>query len=365
MLGLRAIGQGSGGVEKAVEELSVRLTARGHEVTVFCRKRYNPGNATSYQGVHLVNLPAVYTKHLEAISHTALAACRVLRGFDVVHIHATGPSMLSFIPRLARRKVVVTVHRLDWKSEKWRGLAKPILRLGAWTAIHFPHKTIVVSRQLERHYAEQHGRETVYIPNGVSPGARRPVQALRRLGVTGDDYILYLGRLVPEKGCHLLIDALRQLDTKKKLLVVGETSHSDAYVDRLRSMAEGDNRVVFAGALYGDEKDEAYSNATCLVFPSTLEGMPIVLLEAMSYGCPVLCSDIPENLEVVKPGPHADFAATFQSGSTDDLAGRLQDLLANADRARQMADDAQAYVGRAFTWDAAATETERLYESLL
>lgn len=365
MMGLRAIGQGSGGVEKAVEEISRRLVARGHAVTVFCRARYNPGAACEFEGVRLVNLPAIYTKHLEAISHTFLAAGRALRGYDIVHLHATGPSMLAFLPRLAGRKTVVTVHGLDWKREKWGASAKLFLRLGAWTAGAFPHRTIVVSRALQAFYRDRYGRETVYIPNGVAPATRRPADRIRRFGVSGGDYLLYLGRLVPEKGCHLLIEAFRGLASDLKLLVVGGASHSAEYLDRLQTLAHDDPQIVFTGPLYGEEKDEAYSNTRGLVFPSMLEGMPLVLLEAISLGCPVLCSDIPENLEVVQPAgaPDSALAALFQAGSADALRSALAAFLADPDARRQRAEMAKDHVTRTFDWDRIVEQTEAVYWS--
>ncbi|HOW96839.1 MAG TPA: glycosyltransferase family 4 protein [Kiritimatiellia bacterium] len=366
MMGLRAIGQGSGGVEKAVEEIARRLAARGHAVTVFCRARYNSACAKEFEGVRLVNLPAVYTKHLEAITHTFLAACRALAGYDLVHIHATGPSMLAFLPRLAGRRTVVTVHGLDWKREKWGAGARLFLRLGAWTAGAFPHRTIVVSRELQRFYRERYGRETVPIPNGVTPGVRRPLDRLRRFGVRPDEYLLYLGRLVPEKGGHLLIEAFRAVPGDLKLLIVGGASHSEDYLARLRALAEGDPRIVFAGPLYGEEKEEAYSNARALVFPSTLEGMPLVLLEAMALGCPVLCSDIPENLEVVRPdgAPGSALAALFPAGSADALRAALPPFLSAPEAARARAAQAAAYVARTYDWDRITDATEEVYRSL-
>ena len=367
MMGLRAIGQGSGGVEKAVEEISRRLAARGHAVTVFCRARYNPGGAAAFEGVRLVNLPALYSKHLEAITHTFLAACRALRGYDVVHIHATGPSILAFLPRLAGRRTVVTVHGLDWKREKWGAAAKLFLRLGAWTAGAFPHRTIVVSRELQAFYRERYGRETVYIPNGVAPGTRRPLDRLRRFGVRGDDYLLFLGRIVPEKGAHLLIEAFRATPGDLKLLIVGGASHSEDYLSRLRALADGDPRIVFTGPLYGAEKEEVFSNARALVFPSTLEGMPLVLLEAMEFGCPVLCSDIPENLEVVRPdgAPGGELAALFPAGSAAALRDALPAFLSAPDAARARAAKAAEYAARTFDWDRIAAATEAVYRELL
>jgi glycosyltransferase involved in cell wall biosynthesis len=312
----------------------------------------------------MVPLPALYTKHLEAFTHTFLAACRSLAGYDVVHFHALGPSLFAFLPRWAGRKVVVTVHGLDWKRAKWGRLGRTVLKAGAWTAVHFPHRTIVVSRWLRRHFEKDYGRGTEYIPNGVTPEPPNPIDKLRRFGLQGNDYLLFLGRLVPEKGCHLLLEAYRKTDLPQKVLIVGETSHTDNYVRHLRTLAGDDPRVVFAGALYGDDKREAYSNAACLVFPSSLEGMPIVMLEAMSYGCPVLCSDIPETLEVVE-GEASPYATIFRAGSEEDLAVRLRELLQDSKGMAEKAARAREHVVETYSWDVITGQTEALYASLV
>lgn len=382
-LGLRAIGQipradepssqptadpaslNVSGVERAVEEIATRLAARGHEVTVFCRRRYNQRKLRAFQGVKLVDLPALYTKHFEAISHTLLASFRVLRGYDIVHYHATGPSLVSFFPRLAGRGVVATVHGLDWQREKWRGAAKLMLRAGAWTAVHFPHRTIVVSQSLQRRYAEEYHRPTAYIPNGVAPAIPRPPDRIRRFGVKGNDYVLFLGRIVPEKGCHFLIEAFRGLETDTKLLIAGSSSYTDEYYAKLQAAAAGDPRVVFTGPLYGAEKDEAFSNARCVAQPSTLEGMPIVLLEALSHACPVLCSNIPENAEVLRASADGSspYGFLFKSASVEDLRLRLADLLAN-NEGRKKGLAGKAYVEETFSWDQITMQTEEVYQSV-
>jgi glycosyltransferase involved in cell wall biosynthesis len=382
-LGLRAIGQlpaaaepatpptadllslNVSGVERAVEELATRLASRGHDVTVFCRRRYNQRRIESFQGVRLIDLPALYTKHFEAISHTVLGSFRVLGGYDIVHYHATGPSLASFLPRLTGRGVVATVHGLDWQREKWRGAAKLILRAGAWTAVHFPHRTIVVSQSLQRRYAEEYHRPTVFIPNGVAPGVTRPADRIRRFGVQGHDYVLFLGRIVPEKGCHFLIEAFCRLKTESKLVIAGASSYTDEYYARLQAAAAGNPRVVFTGPLYGAEKDEAFSNARCVVLPSTLEGMPIVLLEALSYGCPVLCSDIPENAEVLRAGTgrSSSYGFLFKSASVEDLRARLAELL-DSDEGPEKGLAGKAYVEKTFSWDQITAQTEEVYRAV-
>lgn len=368
MLGLRAIGQGSGGVEKAVEEISTRLAVRGHEVTVFCRGRYNAGPIEQFKGVRLVNLPAVYTKHLEAFTHSFLAAVRSTRGYDLVHVHAVGPALWSFIPRLAGRRVVVTVHAQDWRRQKWSAPARLVLRTGAWAAARFPHRTIVVSPLLQQYFKSTFGRDTVHIPNGVPAALRRPADRIRRFGVRGGDYVLFIGRFVPEKGAHLLVDAFRTLDTPLKLLMVGDASHSEGYAEQLRRRAGDDARILFTGPLYDEDKDEAYSNAACMVLPSTLEGMPIVLLEALSYGCPVLCSDIPENVAVLTPGDEAArarYAFLFQSGSVEDLRRQLAQVLAQPEEGAARARAAARQLVPRYSWDHIVEETEKVYAAAL
>lgn len=384
MVGLRAIGQTVpedagpretafldrfSGVERAVEEISVRLAAAGHEVTVFCRARYNPQGALTFRGVALRNLPAIYTKHLEAISHTMLASLAAIKGYEVVHYHATGPALLSFLPRVLGTKTVVTVHGLDWQRAKWKGFAKVVLRAGAWAACHFPHRTIVVSKSLQNYYTSRYGRPTICIPNGVHPGQPLPPQRIRRFGVRGNDYILFLGRLVPEKGIHDLVDAFRSVPTEAKLLIAGGSSYSDDYLRELRARAQGDARIVFTGSLHGPDKAEAFSNALFFVLPSTLEGMPIAMLEAMSYGCPVLCSDILENVQVLRgeygsATPGTMLGTTFRAGSVADLRLKIGALLANIGPAREVAVKAREHVLATFTWDRIAEQTARVYLSL-
>lgn len=365
-IGLRAIGSSAaGGIEKAIEELSTRLVKLGHEVTVFTRARYDTHPGDEYQGVKLRRLPAIYTKHLEAISNTVIAVMHVLRGYDVVHINATGPALLAFLPRLFGRKVVVTVHGLDWKREKWGPFAKLWLKLGAWASAAMPHRTIVVSRTLETHYRARFGRKVVYIPNGVTfpdPVALR--QASNPLGLVKGSYVLFLSRLVPEKGCHTLITAFRQLATDKKLVIVGPPIHSDDYEARLHRLAEGDPRIVFAGAQFGQAKDALFRDAYLFVLPSTIEGMALVLLEAMSFGAGCLCSDIPENLEVVETASGLRVAATFESDNAGDLARELNDLLQRPEYVAQLGGQARKHATNSFNWDVIAGQLDQTYRTL-
>lgn len=374
-LGLRAIGNCSGGIERHVEELAVRMASIGHDVTIYCRAKYNETGVPIYKGVRLVNVPALYSKHLEAISHTCLTVSSVLYGFDVVHFHACGPSLLSWAPRLFGPKVVVTVHGLDFLRTKWGVCASRVLRVGAWTAVHCPHSTIVVSKVLQSHYKNHYGRNTVHIPNGVNAPVIRVPQRIQRFGLRGRDYILFLGRLVPEKGAHCLISAFKNLKTDLRLVITGGGCHTDDYTAHLQELARVDSRILFTGPLFDEDKDEIFSNAKLFVLPSELEGMPIALLEAMSYGCPVLCSAIPECLEVLEndeiswnvtdcPAPSSDLCETFPPGDAENLRKSLQRILARDDL-EEMGRRGRAHVLKRYGWDEICHKTLNLYTSLL
>ena len=356
ILGLRSIGApASGGIEKAVEELATRFVAAGHSVTVFCRRRYVQDVGTTYKGVELKALPAIYTKHLEAITNTVFAVLSALRSYDVIHINATGPALLSFIPRMLGRRVVVTVHGLDWKREKWGALAKIALRLGSRAAVTFPNRTVVVSRTLHKYYATEFRRSTTYIPNGVTLPTEVTSSVHARFGLVPGEYVLFLSRLVPEKGCHTLIQAFRALETRKKLVIVGAHSHSEDYAESLRRLAEGDERIVFTGPLYGDDKDGIYRGAYFFVLPSTIEGMPLVVLEAMSYGKCCLCSDIEENLELISPqsSPHTSedaYGIRFECGDSRDLTKQMARLLSSPELVQQVGRRAYERVATEFDW---------------
>lgn len=361
VLGLRSIGgECSGGIERHVQELSTRMADRGHKVTVFCRQAYN-SVGSNYHGVRLTNRPAIYSKHLEAITHTAIATPSTLAGYDVVHFHATGPSLLSWMPRLTGTPTIVTVHGLDFLRAKWGGLATLVLRAGAWTSANCPSQTIVVSKVLKKHYKDVYKRITTHIPNGINKPSSRQVKLLRQYGVKGHDYILSLGRLVPEKGIHYLIPAFRTIQTEMKLLVVGGDSLSGGYLEELKRLAGDDQRIVFTGPLFGETKDEAFSNAKLFSIPSDLEGMPIAMLEAMSYGCPVLSSDIPECMEVLD-GSEDQIGFSFAQGNVDSLAEQLHKMLSNPALA-QFGEKARNHVLDRYNWDTITEQTLGIYEA--
>jgi glycosyltransferase involved in cell wall biosynthesis len=357
MIGQKGIPATYGGIERHVDEIARRLVDRGIDVDVFCRLYYTPPG-TEYHGIGLLRRPSIHTKHLDTATHVAWATFEaMMRRYDVVHFHALGPALFASLPRLTGAKTVVTVHGLDWQREKWGKAAAWVLKQCEGPAAHFPNKTIVVSKTLCEHFKTTHGVDTAYIPNGTMLPQPRAPKKLASLGLEPGKYVLFVGRLVPEKGVHFLCEAFSKIDTDMKLALVGGLSFSQDYVSLLRRYES--DRIRLLDYVFGESLEELWSNAYCVVQPSTMEGLSIALLEALSYGRCVLVSDIPENMEVAE-----ECALSFRSKDVDDLRAKLEHLIRHPDEVARYGAQAQAHIQRHYSWDNVAESTARLYEDL-
>jgi glycosyltransferase involved in cell wall biosynthesis len=239
-------------------------------------------------------------------------------------------------------------------------IARTFFRLADYTAVHFPHKTTSVSKVQKNYYERKFGREIVYIPTGVNVARKRKPQWIFEQGLEPGRYILFAARLVKEKGAHYLIEAFRSIPTDMKLVIAGDAAHSEKYKTSIKQKAAGDMRIIFPGFVTGKPLEELFSNAYLFCLPSTLEGLPIALLEAMSYGNCCLASDIPENLEALE-----GFGYTFRSRDTEDLRRVLTDLIKDPQKVGEKSEIARNYVLRNYSWDMIADQMEALYLSLL
>lgn len=360
MLGSRGAPANYGGVEEYVEEVGSHLASRDAHVAVYCHRKYVSARGM-YRGMELRFVPSLRTKHLEAISHTFLATLHaLLHEEEIIHYQALGPSTLAWLPRLFGRKIVVTVQGLDWQRSKWGRTARLYLKLGEWTAIHFPHRTIVVSKTLADYYYKRYGVNTEHIPNGCRLPESMGPELIKRFGLNRDSYILFVGRLVPEKGCHILLQAFSRVKTNKQLIFAGRASYEDAYVKQLRDLGEPLNGVQFIGFVKGNMLRELYSNAYIVVHPSEVEGLSISVLEALMYGNCLLVSNIPENVETVK-----DAGYTFQVGDVQDLARHMQMLIDNPENVKTMREKVKAHVSSLMDWQEVAEATLKQYQSLV
>lgn len=367
IIGQRGVPATFGGIERHVEEIGARLASSGHDVTVYCRTNYVSERLGEYRGMRLAHLPTVSSKHLDAIVHSALATGAALgRGYDVVHYHALGPGTLSPLPRyLSRAKVVQTIHGRDDERSKWSRGAQTMLRAAGWMSARVPDATIVVSQALAEHYRERYRRDVVHIPNGVEePPASTTADAINsRFGVTPGNYLLFVGRLVPEKAPDALVRALRSVPGDVRLVIAGGSSFTDDYTAMLERLAAEDTRVVLAGYVYGKELEELYAHAHAFVLPSTLEGLPLTLLEAASHGTPVVVSDIAPNLEVV--GGEGPGHRVCAAGDEASLVAALERSIANPAAEKAGAAALRTRVLTSYSWDEAADATARLYRELV
>ncbi|MFH1845709.1 MAG: glycosyltransferase family 4 protein [bacterium] len=364
MIGQKGYPPIHGGIEKHVAELAARLGDKGFSLTIYSRPHYSSlQGATGVAGVSVRRLPSIPTKHLDAMSHSLLATVDVLpRDFDIVHYHALGPGLLSGVPRwFGRKATVVTVHGLDWQREKWGLVARAILRFGEYGSVRFPQRTIVVSKALRDYYAEQHGRRTEYIPNGITLPCYQEPELIRQHGVDGR-FILFVGRLVPEKGCHMLLEAYARLpdDLRQEfqLVIAGDAGFTHGYVRQLKRDAAP--TVNFLGYVHGPILSELYTNAELVVLPSTLEGLSLTLLEGMSFGRCCLVSDIPPNVEAA-----SDHAPMFPSTDVEALTKQLDVLLRDDLRRADYGRRAQLHVIENYSWQQVAEQTAKLYRELI
>ena len=357
-IGGRGVVSKYSGIETYYEEVGKHLVERGHEVTVYCRNYFTPPIAERH-GMKLVRLPTIRSKHLETLIHTLLSTIHALmQGYDIVHYHCLGPALFSFLPRLFGTKTAVTVQGLDWQRKKWGPVASFILRMGERASVRFPNATMVVSRTLQRRYRESHGVETSYVPNGGLLRDRAAPNEILKLGIEPGNYVLFLGRISPEKGCHLLMEAFEKIDTGAQLVMAGASSYCDDYSRGLRRHAGG--RIRLLDWVSGGTLDELLTNAMTFVLPSDLEGLSLALLEAMGAGLCVLASDVPENREVVDG---AGF--TFRHGDAPDLAEKLRSLIVNPVLREAVGTTARVRVQEQYQWPAIAGEIEKVYFEMM
>jgi len=367
-IGQKGIPARSGGVETHVEHLAVRLAALGNEVTAYSRPHYADPSVKEWNGVRIVSLPSVRTKHLDAISHAAVATAHALFcGYDVIHYQSIGPSVLSFIPRifLGKTLVVSTFHSRDYFHGKWGAFAKACLRFAERLACGIPHRTITVSRGMEAYARNRYGSDIVYIPNGAEAVPAESTDALGVFGLKEKRYVLSVSRLVAHKGIHHLIRAFLELeDTGRlpnnfKLAVVGTHAGTPGYERHIRNMSEGRDSVVFLGEQSGEALAELYSNAAVFVQPSEDEGLSIALLEAMSYGLPIVASRIESNEEAL-----GDAGTYFEPKNVESLKAELARLLNRPDTMRGYGEAARRRAEDLYGWEAIARQTMELYEEM-
>ena len=367
MIGHKRIPSREGGIEIVVEELSTRMAKKGIEVTCYNRKGKHAldksqkvNHIKEYKGVKLKSVLTIDMKGLAAMTSSFFGAIKILFSKNnIVHFHAEGPcAMIPIIKFFSKKKIIVTIHGLDWQRAKWGGFATKYIKFGEKMAAKYADEIIVLSENVKKYFKDTYNRETNFIPNGVNKPEIKDVDIIKdKFNLAKDSYILFLGRLVPEKGIHYLIEAYNKINTDKKLVIAGGSSDTDTYFNELKEKAKDNKNIIFTGFVQGEELEELYSNAYIYVLPSDLEGMPLSLLEAMSYKNCCLTSDIPECKTVMDNN-----GVTFKKSDVNDLKEKLQYLVDNVDKVNKYKSEVQEYILKKYNWDDVVDKTIELYK---
>lgn len=365
MLGHKRIPSREGGIEIVVEELCTRMVGQGHDVTCYNRKGHHVSGkdfdnevSNTYKGIKIKNVFTIDKRGIAAMIASLTGAIAAAFGkFDVVHFHAEGPCAMLWLPKLFGKCCIATIHGLDHQRAKWGKLASTYIMLGEKCAVKFADEIIVLSEGVQKYFMDTYGRKTRFIPNGVNRPVLRKADVIKeKFGLEKDSYLLFLGRLVPEKGIRYLIEAFKQVQTDKKLVIAGGSSDTEEFAEELKQLAEGDDRILFTGFVQGEELDELYSNTYIYILPSDLEGMPLSLLEAMSYGNCCLVSDIEECASVVE-----DKAMIFKKSDVKDLKEKLQEACSQPEEVENLKEQAADFICKKYNWNDVVEETLELY----
>ncbi len=362
MIGHKRIPTREGGVEIVVEELAARMAERGIEVEAFNRRDIGVSEQSKlpkeYKGVRIINIPTFRQSALNAFVYSVLASIRALFGrYDCLHYHAEGPCAMIWLPKLFGRRVIATIHGLDWQRAKWGGFSTWYIKQGEKAAVKFADEIIVLSENNRKYFLDHYNRETRFIPNGMKMKEQSypPKRIREKFGLERDGYILFLARIVPEKGLHYLIEAFGNIKTDKKLVIAGGLTQGSEYVEKIKKMAERDDRIILAGFVQGEMLDELFDNCMVYVLPSDIEGMAMSLLECISYRTPCLVSDIPENLEVV-----GGYMPSFKHGSAESLRRELEKVIGGS--LKNVDTGCYEQILRRYDWEDIVTRTIALYE---
>lgn len=364
--GMKQVLDRSGGVEVVVAELASRQAALGHDVTCYNRSGHHVSGSEhdmpkvkEWRGVHMKYVPTIPRKGLAAFTSSLFATlCCLFRRYDVIHIHAEGPAAFCGLLKLCGKRVVCTNHGLDWKRRKWTGsIGERFIRWGEKMSAKYADELIVLSPEIQGYFKETYHRETRLIPNGVNKPVRKEPELIREMyGLKERDYILFLSRVTVEKRVDLLIKAYKKLNTDKKLVVAGGASDSGTYLNEMKQLAGDGPEIIFTGFVRGQLLDELYSNAYVYVLPSDIEGMPLTLLEAMSYGSCCLVSDIAECRHIIGSN-----GIMFRQGDEESLREQLQKILDNEEDAKALWDKTSEYICEKYNWDRTVQETLKVY----
>ncbi|MBW4513342.1 MAG: glycosyltransferase family 4 protein [Scytonematopsis contorta HA4267-MV1] len=369
VIGAKGLPPKQGGIEHYCAELYPRIVAQGHSVDLFARCSYTNShsfNHYDFHGIQVINLPGLPLRGVDAFVTSALGVLAAAKkSYDIIHFHALGPSLFTYLSKVvSSTKIVVTCQGLDWQRAKWGTLSSNLIYQGEKAAVKFADRIVVVSHTLQSYFLNEYGRETVYIPNAPASYLKCNSSFLygKQLNLEPKRYIVFLGRLVPEKRPELLVEAFIKLKSPDwKLVIVGGISDTKQYTAKLLNIITTNPNIIYAGELWGERKSEIIQNAGLFVLPSDLEGLPLAMLEAMHEGVPVVASNIPPHQQLIG----INRGVLFQSGSVDKCVDSLSWAIQNPEQMQKMAANAKLHVEVNYSWESITTNHLNLYSELL
>lgn len=351
-------------MERYVDEIVRRLPKDEVESYTYCRRYYVKEEVNYTQQLFV---PSLESKGFEAFSHSLFSSLDSLRrAYHIAHFQALGPAVFSFMPWLRRVKIIVTIHGLDWERAKWGKMARSLFKTGDWIMGRTASAIISVSKKLKRYYESKYKKDVFFVPIGFSEPQHLEVNEInRKFGLEPFKYILFLSRLVPEKGIHYLIEAFKRIKRDDiKLVIAGAIFQKDKYLENVMNMAKNDKRILFTDYVTRNEVHELYSNAYFYVLPSELEGMPATVLEALSHKCPVLISNIEENLDIIQ-NDSMTYGFICRNKDVADIEKQMKFLLDHPEKVEAMRQLGYDYVYREFSWDKAFRMTYDVYKHVM
>lgn len=364
IIGHKRIPSNEGGIEKGVEQHATRMVQKGHKVTAYNRgghnvfgKEHDKKKIKEYKGIKIVTIPTTSGKACVPIySFLSTLHCIIHRP-DVISFRASGPCAMIPLAKLFGIKCVASLHGIDSQRDKWGGFASKYLRFGEKMAATKADVCLVLSKNMKEYIKKTYNRDSVLFANGIDkPEIIKANIIKEKYNLKKDNYLLSLGRIVPEKGIHYLIEAFKKCNTDKKLIIAGGSESNSEYYNQLVEMAKDDDRIKFIGFVQGETIAELYSNTYSFMLPSNLEGMANALLEAMAYGNCCLVSNIPENTEVVE-----DKAIIFEKGNVEDLQQKLQYILDNEKVVSEYKNNSSKFILDKYNWDKIVTQMLEIY----
>ena len=345
-LGSRGIPARYSGFETFYEQISIRLAKRGHQVTVYNRSNFITDIKGSYEGIRIVSLPSIATKHLDTITHTFLSTLHsIFESYDIVYYCIVGNSPLAWIPKILGCKTLLNVDGEDWAREKWSGFASWYQKRCERIATKTADVIIADAQAVRARYRDLFNMEPVFVPYGANILRDNKTDLLEKWKLIPRKYLLYVGRLVPENAADVLIKAYKQLKTQMNLVILGDAPYVENYKFRLRELA--DRRVIFTGYAFGQEYVQLSSHAYLYIQPSSVEGTRPAILDQMGFGNCVLVRGNNANREVV-----GDCGIVFDGANpVENLRNKLKELLANSEIVNEYREKARSRIIGYYNWE--------------